>query len=228
MNLPKLKLSPFFVNLAFKIFDTPVEEMVFSGSRVLEYSFVLEKLIGKKQGRVLDIGCTYRFNYLTPTLVMAGLKVYGLDTREFRFKHPNFHYIKQNILNTDFPDNYFDYVVCVSTIEHIGVEGPFGQEEHKDGDEKALKEIYRIVKPDGKVFITTEYGKQKLKHDHRIYSKERIQKIFSNFIIKDERYYIFDKNGIWLSTTEEVASNTEDFNGHHAIAMYELLPKSKK
>jgi hypothetical protein len=51
-------------------------------------------------------------------------------------KYPNFYFVKRNIRKTDLPNGYFDAVVAVSTIEHIGV-----LENDQEGDKKAINEI---------------------------------------------------------------------------------------
>jgi len=47
-----------------------------------------------------------------------------------------------DIINLRFPDNYFDKIVCTEVLEHI------------EEDEKAIKELYRVLKPGGTIAIT--------------------------------------------------------------------------
>lgn len=47
--------------------------------------------------------------------------------------------------NIGFPNNFFDAVIAVSTIKHVGI---------FDGDKKAVAEIKRILKPNG-IFVVT-------------------------------------------------------------------------
>lgn len=47
-----------------------------------------------------------------------------------------------------FPDSTFDVIYCISTIEHIP----------NDGDIKTMREINRVLKSDGKAYITTSFG----------------------------------------------------------------------
>ena len=50
----------------------------------------------------------------------------------------------ENAEDLPYPDGYFDKVVCSSSVEHF-----------KD-DSKALKEMHRVLKPDGSVVLTTD------------------------------------------------------------------------
>ena len=49
-----------------------------------------------------------------------------------------------NMIDLPFPDNSFDYIICVAVYHHL---------DNDANRTKALKEMYRILKPDGKVFI---------------------------------------------------------------------------
>ena len=73
-------------------------------------------------------------------------------------------------------DGYFDFIFCYHILEHI------------DADSEAMKELYRVLKTDGRIFVQTPFkdgeiyensevktGEQRLEHfgqeDHvRIYS----------------------------------------------------------
>ena len=71
-----------------------------------------------------------------------------------------------DIENIPYEDNTVDSIICIEVLEHV--RNPF----------KAIDEIYRTLKPGGKVFFTTPFllgyhGKTKkqnsIKHDHDEY-----------------------------------------------------------
>lgn len=110
-------------------------------------------------------------------------------------------------------NNYFDFIICFHILEHI------------PEDIKAMQELYRIIKPNGLVFIQTPFKKGEIyenpsvstpegrkKHfgqeDHvRIYSlnglKERLQnvgfKIETKVFSEDEFYGFKDNESIILA-----------------------------
>lgn len=49
--------------------------------------------------------------------------------------------IHMDITNIIFPDGYFDYIFCLHVLEHV------------PDDAKAMSELCRVIKPDGKVII---------------------------------------------------------------------------
>ena len=62
------------------------------------------------------------------------------------------------IRKTDYPDNYFDAISCISTLEHIGVAGRYGSDDDPEGDAKTMHEIKRILKPGGILLTSLPYG----------------------------------------------------------------------
>lgn len=69
---------------------------------------------------------------------------------ENEFKRGKIEFIPGDLTNTEFPDNYFDVITCISVIEH-GVD-----------EEKYFKEMHRILKKGGLLITSTDYWEQKL------------------------------------------------------------------
>lgn len=69
----------------------------------------------------------------------------------------------QNMLKLDYPDNFFDIVVCTSVIEHT-----FNQEQWM-GDMVAIREIVRITKPGGKILLSTDMAEKTKWHSGTLY-----------------------------------------------------------
>lgn len=157
--------------------------------RVIEYPVVLSILENyldqdKNNNNLLDIG-----SLDTPFplyLADKGFKVFALDINkrvislETIAKNFNIEYLKSIIANATklpFNDNIFDGVTAISSIEHIL---PL-----KDGDSSAIKEIGRILKPNGIAIITIPFNDNfkeewRYQSDHgkyliRRYNTEEIQ-----------------------------------------------------
>lgn len=136
-----------------------------TGSRSWEYMLAAQLIDYSPTDVVLDVGAynTYFCNYLANQVCC----VYAIDNfywskRDYVVKHhheltpeewiakvkssgyDNLIIEDQDIENLKYPDNYFDKIMNISTIEHV-----------KD-DEAAFKEMYRVLKPDGKLVLTTE------------------------------------------------------------------------
>lgn len=57
----------------------------------------------------------------------------------------NAQFVKADVCDLPFEDNYADYIECVDMIEHISI--------HKT--QKAFNEMYRVLKPGGKLGLST-------------------------------------------------------------------------
>ena len=67
-----------------------------------------------------------------------------------KMKRGKIEFIPGDLTNTDFPDNYFDVITCISVIEH-GV-----------NEEKYFEEMNRILKKGGLLITSTDYWENKL------------------------------------------------------------------
>lgn len=179
--------------------------------RYIEYSFVIKNL-PKPPNRVLDIGCAGSFFPLL--LASFGYETYGIDIRNYpiinKLEFENFKFTKESSIRTQFPAEFFDTVVAILSLEHIGIGGRYAIVEDLDGDLKTMAEIWRILKPDGTVFLTITYGKNIIMRLYmRLYYKERIREISRNFIIKKEEYYLQDEDDDWIRCTEDDATGAK-------------------
>lgn len=91
-----------------------------------------------------------------------------------------------NICNSDLQDNSYDIILATDVIEHI------------DDDDLALKEIYRILKPQGKIIVTVPcFMVMWSDHDvtsmhKRRYVLKKIKSKVENSGIKIEESYYFN------------------------------------
>jgi SAM-dependent methyltransferase len=230
---PKLKLTPKIarmayprlMSLAYRFVDLEAESSA-SDSRVIEYSFVISRLVEAPKGKVLDVGCTDSGNIIPLCLASLGWDVYGIDNREFRFEHPNFRFVREDIRSASFPDGFFDYILAVSTIEHIGLKGRYRvTEDDPEGDIRAVREIQRILSPRGTFLVTLPYGKgQLVKPLQRVYDKSGLQRLFAHWRVKGKIYYILNSEGCYITASEEVAGQKDYLKGERALALLELAP----
>lgn len=176
--------------------------------RMVEYAFVLREL-GECR-RVLDVGCTSPYNIIPLILADRGIEVHGIDIREFKINHPSFKFHRRDIRKTDFPDSYFDVIIAVSTVEHIGLRGRYSSQMDPDGSRKAILEIYRILRGGGYLFLTIPFGRAKVVgSSHRIYDTSGLRRLVQGFNIVKCEFYCKDPGGYWRLSTEEYATTID-------------------
>ena len=105
----------------------------------------LRMLEGEK---ILDVGCAS--GSVSKYIAELGYKVHGIDVletsidiaKEF-FNHENTTYEVRDIIKDPFPDNSFDCILFLETIEHVENPADF------------FKEFHRILKPKGCLILST-------------------------------------------------------------------------
>ena len=167
----------------------------------------------QKKSVILDVGS--RYSQVPLEMASLGHKVYTLDIEDYVFKHKNLTFVKEDIRKTSFPDNFFDIVTIISTLEHVGMgKTSYGDLEEKNGDVTAMNEISRILKPKGIVIITIPFGKTKFLPFMRVYDKKRLAMIAKKYKIIKE-IYMFNDNENWEISTYVKVKNIE--NTHHTV-----------
>lgn len=207
------KKMPFLLKmldrLPQKLLDKAFYDDYSVNERIFERPFVFLNLPPLERNiKVLDVGCS--FNTLSLEMASMGYKVWGIDLIEYPFQHPNLEFIKADITAMPLSENFFDVVVAVSVIEHIGI-GHYGDPLYESGDHKALKEIYRVSKTGGKFILTVPYGKKMVVENFfRIYDEDELRRLLNDF--KIEKILYFARAGkVWSSVSrEEAATKTVD------------------
>jgi len=136
---------------------------IFFTKRIRTYQ--AKKFIEDKSDKnLLDIG--YGDKYFMNTFVYINIE--GID-KIYQLRNPE---LNQDVeKGIDYPDNYFDYVTMLAVIEHL------------NNYDKVLNEIYRVLKKEGLLIITTP--KKKSRWITYIYDKEDTKNHKKYFTKKD-------------------------------------------
>lgn len=175
-------------------------ERVSINERIVEHPWVFMN-IGAAVGRVLDVGCC--FSGLPLELAGLGFEVSGIDTQSYPLTHPNFRFVQGDICQSSLPDAYFDRVLAISTIEHIGL-GHYGDPIDGSKDQDAMREIHRLMKPQGKMILSVPFGEKKLTPGFRVYDSSSFRELIGLFQIEKMEFFVSD-NGRWRGATENQA-----------------------
>ena len=175
-------------------------------SRSREYDFILNNVSPRKT-MIMDIGSVG--SLLPLKLAEKGHKTYVVDTREYHEKHPNITCITKDINSTDFSENFFDEIICVSVLEHIGMSA-YGDPTYKDGDEITAQLFAKILKNSDKLLITMPFaGEYKilpwLDTHEKIYDYKSVITLFKNWKLIKEEYYIPKSQKNWIKTDRKNA-----------------------
>ena len=157
----------------------------------IQCEFVVNCLSGQEE--IVNIG-SYRDFIIG---LAANRKIITLDVREIKSGLKNELTIICDAKKIPFADNSIETVVSLCTIEHFGL-GRYGDEIDLEADKKAIKEIWRILKPKGTFIFTTDFAEKKeiRFNSGRMYDYEAILEFMGEFkCLKEE---IALKNNLYM------------------------------
>jgi SAM-dependent methyltransferase len=180
-----------------------------TSERIVEKAWVLRHLADLIGGaKILDCGCTESF--LSLELASNGFFVTGIDVRPYPLQHPNFDFIQGDITAVPLPSAFFDAIILLSTIEHIGL-GWYGDPKGEIMLSNAIKEVHRLLKPGGHLLLTVPFGKPAVAPLHRIFDAQQLRHLLKDFNIEALEYGIKMDERTWrVPASEEEA----ELRGH--------------
>lgn len=186
---------------------------------------LLKKLIKIKNPKILDLGCGTGIS--TRQLVGFG-KITGCDPDERMLRAARIHktpkgifYIKGKGDKLPFKDNSFDVVTAFAAF-------------HWFDDKKSIKEIRRVLKPDGLMFIVNRTGIKKWGEGYRRAIIKKVGQEIGRF--KEDDYN--PKNSLQKNGFKEVVVNRwkmvelytvpETLEYVQSVSIWSTVPKEKR
>ena len=118
------------------------------------------------KGRILDVGCGEK-PYAN---LFAATEYIGIDIEQSGHDHTRSDIdVFYDGLNIPFEDNSFDSIVCFEVLEHVFE------------PEKIIQEMYRVLKPGGKLMLTTPFiwNEHEIPYDYGRYTYFGLKHLFT-------------------------------------------------
>lgn len=206
----KARLADLVRGLLQKVFDPGL----ITTERVIEYPFVFQHLNGIA-GPILDIGCCS--SGVPIALASRGFRVVGIDFTPYPHPHPNLRAVRGDAMRCPFATGSFAAVLAISVIEHIGI-GHYGDPLASAGDQVALREIARVLRPEGVAVITVPFGRVMTNEFQRVYDPRRLADLLAPLTVARIEH-AWSRAGLWMPCSEAEAASV-DWNGPaRAVAM---------
>jgi len=195
----------------------------FLDERSVEYPWLFSRLNGI-EGKLLDAGSILNHSNLINHNALSGKKLFLLTLAPEGncFWSQGVSYIFSDIRDLPFKDNFFDIVISISTLEHVGMDNTMiYTSEHKFKEDArrdfviAAKELRRVLKPGSKCFITVPFGRFQYDVFQQQFDSEMVDGLRDAFepATFTEVYYKYSGGG-WNISTREECIECKYFNIH--------------
>ena len=162
-----------------------------------------------------DVSSTYQMSGYLAGITHA----HFIDLRPIKADIDNLDLLEGDIEHLPFKDNSLESVSCLHVIEHIGL-GRYGDKLDVNGPEVACKELARVIKPGGILYLSTPIGRERICFNaHHVWNPFTILKYFKDFELI--QFNMVDDEGKLYRDIE-----VEDFKkNEYSLGMFMLRKK---
>jgi predicted SAM-dependent methyltransferase len=189
--------------------------------RIVEYKWIFQHISNLKNKNFLDAGSTMNFDFIINRINSSNnVTIQTLSPEIENFNKYNVSYVYQDLRDKIFNEEFFDYILCISTLEHIGFDNSnynyTASKMHghikKENESylEAILEFKRILKVGGRVLITIPFGKKFIFNHLQQYDSNDLKKILKCFEPKSYKiqFATYD-NHKWAECKEEDCKDSE-------------------
>ena len=204
---------PQYVNALFPERTLPEGWGLWLDERAVEYPWFFSRLPAE-EGRLLDVGSVLNYDFVLshPKLNHKTISILTLAPEADCYWRRGISYVYGDIRDCCFHDDYFDWVACISTLEHVGMNNTqfytadaTKNERNPESQWAAVAELRRIVRPGGVLYLTLPFGQYA---DHgwlQVFDAARVDRLLEVFHPQASRidYFRYTSTGWQLSSAAE-------------------------
>ena len=163
--------------------------------RLWEYPWAIINSEILPDSKILDVGAGWSLFPLYLAQRSGNIDSIDTDERQMKLLSPalaeilklKVNYFVDNALHLSAKDNTYDYVFCISVLEHLEEETDKGKPVnwHKNKlDRIAIREFLRVIKPGGRVILTLDYASDDISQRsfHFDYVKDLVEEFRANLL----------------------------------------------
>lgn len=189
--------------------------------RIVEYPWLFSRL-PDGAGKLLDAGSVLNFEKILLQRKIRSKQVFisNLLPETCCYWGLGISYIYEDVRESCFKNNYFDWVVSLSTIEHIGLDNTLlytddlTKKENNPGSYlQAVQEYFRILKPQGVLYLSFPFGRKKNHGWFQVFDASMVEEIINVFSPQSfkEKYFKYEEDG-WKPSSREESKDATYFD----------------
>jgi SAM-dependent methyltransferase len=196
--------------------------------RCVEYPWLFSNLSCQSE-LVLDAGSALNHQFLLEreVFINKNLHILTLAPETNCFWNKGISYLFSDLRKIPIQSSYYDTIVCLSTLEHVGCDNS-SYTQRKDNSEKklntftdAIRELHRVLKPGGQLFLSVPFGAYEFFGSFQQFDQRHLEIAINAFQPCTElqfRFYLYTETG-W-----QVASETDCRDSHYvkSVALGQL------
>lgn len=156
--------------------------------RCVEYPWLLAQLDVQPE-RILDAGSTLNNKFILEQPIWQGKKLHilTLAPEKHCYWTRSISYLFEDLRHIPIQDNYYDTVVCISTLEHIGLDNrqftssDTYEEDSPDEFVLAIREMRRVLKPSGRLLLTVPFGRYQNLGTQQVFDEKLLEQTIAAF-----------------------------------------------
>ena len=192
-------------------------------ARLVEIPWVLSRL--QKGGlKLLDAGSSLNSEVVVTAQGLAdkNLTILTLAPEGVCFWGKGISYVFGDLRNLDFKDETFDSIICISTIEHVGMDNtqydrknPYAIPSSQKDFLIAIKELKRVLKLGGSLFCTFPFGKYENHGWFQQFDSKLMDTLIEGFhpVKYSETIFKYNPDG-WVISDRESCAECQFFDVH--------------
>ena len=194
--------------------------------RLVEYPWMLSQLSEGPEG-LLDAGSTLNHHFILshPRLRNKRITIMTLAPEAECFWKDRVSYVFGDLRNMYFRDSSFSTVVCLSVLEHVGLDSriydPTKAHTERDPDAylSAVHEFRRVLEPGGSCLISVPFGKYQLRSWLQVFDSVMLDRMIATFgpSTHELTFFRYSANEGWWRCSREDAADAPYFDLHSDV-----------
>lgn len=194
--------------------------------RIVELPWVINNLSTERRN-LLDAGSSLNHDYILdlPLIKAKDLTICTYYPENYSRVSQRISYVFSDLRELPFKDEWFNEIVCVSTLEHIDMDNSiYGYKSNREANMqsksysylKVINELQRVLMKGGSLLITFPFGKFENHGFFQQFDEEMLNKLIDSLKNDGESQITFFKyfQTGWCESEMKECKDEESFNPH--------------